>query len=233
MATGPRYKVPFRRRRDNQTDYYIRKKLLTGGELRAVVRKSSKSVAIQFAKFGMAGDEILVSTVSRELKAMGWKHSCANIPAAYLTGYMAGKKAMKAGIEYAVLDIGMQTPAKGAVLFAALAGMIDAGLEIPHGDVLPVEERLNGAHIGDDIAVDVESVKNAIDGGKPVAKAPEEKKPAAKKPVAKAPEEKKPAVKKPATKAEPAEKKPAAKKPAAKAPEEKKPAVKKKVKEAE
>ncbi|MCL2607871.1 MAG: 50S ribosomal protein L18 [Methanomassiliicoccaceae archaeon] len=225
MATGPRYKVPFRRRRDNRTDYYIRKKLLTGGGLRAVVRKSSRNVNIQFVKFGMGGDEILVSAVSRELKAMGWKHSCANIPAAYLTGYLAGKKAVKAGIEHAVLDIGMQTPAKGAVLFATVAGMVSAGLEIPHGDVFPAGERLNGAHIGGNIAADVEAVKNAIDGEKPKEK-PEEKKPAAKKAAAK------PAAK--AT-AKPAEKT-AAKKTAAKSADgtaTKKPAAKKKVKEAE
>jgi len=202
MATGPRYKVPFRRRRDNRTDYYIRKKLLTGGELRAVVRKSSKSVTIQFVKFAMDGDEISLSTVSRELKAMGWKHSCANIPAAYLTGYLAGKKAMKAGIEYAVLDIGMQTPAKGAVLFAAVAGMVSAGLEIPHGDVLPTEERINGAHIGGNIAADVESVKSAIDGEKPKEKPKAAAKPAAKSAKTKSADDR----------AEPAPKKPAAKK---------------------
>ncbi|MCL2712118.1 MAG: 50S ribosomal protein L18, partial [Methanomassiliicoccaceae archaeon] len=212
MATGPRYKVPFRRRRENRTDYYIRKKLLSSGEMRAVVRRSSKNVNIQFAKFGMEGDSIAVSTTSMELKALGWEHSCSNIPAAYLTGYLAGKKAVKAGIEYAVLDIGMQTPSKGAVLFAAAAGMIDAGVEIPHGDVLPSEERLNGAHISDIIAGSAEAVKAAIDG-KPKAVAAKAKK-------AEAPaEEKKPAK---AKKAEPAAEKTVKAKPAEVA--EKKPA---------
>ena len=260
MATGPRYKVPFRRRRENRTDYYIRKKLLSSGEMRAVVRRSSKNVNIQFAKFGMEGDSIAVSTTSMELKALGWEHSCSNIPAAYLTGYLAGKKAVKAGIEYAVLDIGMQTPSKGAVLFAAAAGMIDAGVEIPHGDVLPSEERLNGAHISDIIAGSAEAVKAAIDG-KPKAVAAkakkvdpaEEKKPAkakkaepaaAKAKKAEAPaEEKKPAKAKKAepaaektVKAKPAEvaeKKPAKAKKAEAPAEEKKPAKAKKIKEAE
>ena len=233
MATGPRYKVPFRRRRENRTDYYIRKKLLTSGELRAVVRRSSKNVSIQFIKFGMDGDTIVTSASSAELKKLGWGHPCSNIPASYLTGYLAGTKAKKAGVEYAVLDIGMQTPAKGAVLFAALAGMLDAGVEIPHGDVLPVEERLNGSHIDDKMSADVESVIAAIGGERPKPKAkakPAEKeaKPAAeKKPAAKA--EAKPAeakAKKPAEKAEAApEKKPAAKKSAEKA---EKPAAEKK-----
>ena len=172
MATGPRYKVPFRRRRDNQTDYYIRKKLLTSGAPRAIVRRSSKNISVQFANFDMGGDVIIATATSKELKALGWNNSCANIPAAYLTGYLAGEKAVKAGIEYAVLDIGMQTPAKGAVLFAAVAGMVAAGLEVPHGEgVLPTEERLNGEHINDSVKGAVDSVKSAIDGGA-VKKAP-------------------------------------------------------------
>jgi len=120
---------------------------------------------VQFANFDMLGDVITTSASSKELKAFGWNGSCANIPAAYLTGYLAGKKALKAGIDYAVLDIGMQPPAKGAVLFASVAGMVDAGLEVPHGEgVLPSEERLNGSHIDDSIKESVESVKNAIGG---------------------------------------------------------------------
>jgi large subunit ribosomal protein L18 len=172
MATGPRYKVAFRRRRDNRTDYYTRKRLLTGGELRAVVRRSSRNVIIQFAKFGMDGDKILTSATSVELKKFGWEHACSNIPAAYLTGYLAGTKAKKAGIERAVLDIGMQTPSKGAVLFAALAGMVDAGVDIPHGDVLPDDERLNGGHIDDKMTADIDSARKAIGGDKADRKLP-------------------------------------------------------------
>ena len=108
MATGPRYNVAFRRRREERTNYYSRKKLLSSHEARAVVRRSNKNVAIQFAVFGMEGDSILASATSRELKGLGWTRACSNIPAAYLTGYLAGKRALKAGIEYAVLDIGMQ-----------------------------------------------------------------------------------------------------------------------------
>lgn len=164
MATGPRYKVPFRRRREGSTDYYIRRKLLNGREVRAVVRRSSKNVSVQFAEFTMDGDMILATATSQEIVKKGWKHSSSNISAAYLTGYLAGKKAVKAGIEYAVLDIGLQKPKKGGVLFAAVAGMIDAGLEIPHGEgVLPVEERLNGKHINDKMEADVKGLKKKLE----------------------------------------------------------------------
>ena len=164
MATGPRYRVAFRRRREGRTDYYVRRKLLRGGETRAIVRRSNKNVTIQFADFDMNGDQIVVSASSRELKALGWEFSCSSIPAAYLVGYAAGLRAKKADIEYAVLDIGMQNPQHGGVLFAVAKGMIDAGLEIPVSeDVLPDEDRLNGKHIDDKIEADVNSVKQKLE----------------------------------------------------------------------
>jgi large subunit ribosomal protein L18 len=42
--------------------------------------------------------------------------------------------------------------------------MVDAGLDIPHGEnVLPDEGRIAGAHISDAVAAAVESTKNAIE----------------------------------------------------------------------
>ena len=164
MATGPRYKVAFRRRREGRTDYYARRKLLNGREARAVVRRSNKNITIQFAEFDMGGDLILASASSRDLKAMGWEYSCSSIPAAYLAGYLAGKKAIKAGIEYAVLDIGMQKVQHGGVLFATVAGMTDAGLEVPYGEgVLPGEDRLYGKHIDEGIEAAVNSLKEKME----------------------------------------------------------------------
>ena len=148
MATGPRYKVAFRRRRETRTNYYIRKKLLTSRETRVVVRRSNKNITVQFADFAMEGDKIIVSASTKELVKKGWEYSTSSIPAAYLVGYLAGKKAVAADIEYAVLDLGMQNPQHGGVLFAVVKGMLDAGLEVPASeDVLPDEERLAGKHI--------------------------------------------------------------------------------------
>ncbi len=164
MATGPRYKVAFRRRRECRTDYYARRKLLASRESRAVVRRSQKNVYVQFVDFDMNGDKVVAAATSKELVALGWAHSCANIPAAYLTGYLAGKKALKAGIEYAVLDIGMQKPKVGGVLFAVVAGMSDAGLEVPHSeDILPEEDRLNGKHIDEAIEAEINSIKDKME----------------------------------------------------------------------
>ena len=47
----------------------------------------------------------------------------------------------------------------------SLRGMVDAGLDVPHGaDVLPDDDRINGTHIDDSIAAAVESAKKAIEG---------------------------------------------------------------------
>ncbi|MDR1954568.1 MAG: 50S ribosomal protein L18 [Candidatus Methanoplasma sp.] len=164
MATGPRYKVAFRRRREYRTDYYARKKLLRSGEPRAVVRRSNKNVTVQFVDFDMGGDIVRVAATTRELRKMGWEYSCSSIPAAYLVGFLAGKRALKNGIEYAVLDIGMQNPKHGGVLFAAVKGMSDAGLEIPHSeDVVPAGDRIKGKHIDGGIEAALSGMKKKME----------------------------------------------------------------------
>ena len=164
MATGPRYKVAFRRRREYRTDYYARKKLLRSGESRAVVRRSNKNVTVQFVDFEMEGDTVRAAATTGDLRKMGWEYSCSSIPAAYLVGFLAGKRALKSGIEYAVLDIGMQNPKHGGVLFAVVKGMADAGLEIPHSkEVLPAEDRIKGKHINAGIEAALGSMKKKME----------------------------------------------------------------------
>ncbi len=164
MATGPRYKVAFRRRRECRTDYYARRRLLTSRETRAVIRRSNKNVTVQFIDFEMTGDVVTGVASSKELAAMGWTYSCSNIPAAYLTGYLAGKRAVKNGLEYAVPDLGMQNPQHGGVLFAVIKGLNDAGLEVPYGEeVLPEDDRVNGKHISDDVEAAVNSIKSKVE----------------------------------------------------------------------
>jgi large subunit ribosomal protein L18 len=147
MATGPRYKVPFRRRREGRTDYRHRASLVKGGKPRAVVRRSNKHVTVQFVTYDGVGDRIVASAVSTELKKLGWTHSGKNAPGAYLTGFLAGKRALGKGVEQAVLDIGLKKPVRGCTLFAAMKGVVDAGVEIPHDDdMVPSEDRIKGKH---------------------------------------------------------------------------------------
>lgn len=147
MRHGPRYRVPFRRRRRAKTDYRQRKRLLMSKLPRVIVRHSNKHTTVQFATFSIQGDLIVASAVSKELESFGWKHSKVNTPAAYLTGYLAGKRASKAGIDRAVLDIGLHNPSQGSKVFASLKGLLDAGIDIPHSEkILPAEERIRGEH---------------------------------------------------------------------------------------
>ena len=88
------------------------------------------------------------SASSKELAKLGWKGGSGNLPSAYLTGVLAGRRALARGVEGAILDIGLRPSTKGSKLYAALKGLTDAGLEVPHSEgVLPSHERLSGSHI--------------------------------------------------------------------------------------
>ena len=59
----------------------------------------------------------------------------------------------------------MAASTRGGRVYAALKGMSDAGLDIPHSeDVYPDEDRLNGAHIDGGLAGEIETTKNTIEG---------------------------------------------------------------------
>jgi len=139
-----------RRRREVRTDYHQRLRLLKSGKPRLVARKSNKHTTAQLITPGPHGDETLASAHSSDLEAYGWEAPTGNVPAAYLTGLLAGKRALEAGVEEAVLDIGLNTATPGNKVFAVQEGAIDAGLEIPHNDsVLADWERTRGEHIAE------------------------------------------------------------------------------------
>ena len=88
------------------------------------------------------------SASSRELIKMGWKGGTGNLPAAYLTGELAGRRAIASGIKEALLDIGLKSSSKGSRLYAVLKGLVDSGLAVPHSpDNLPSDDRLAGMHV--------------------------------------------------------------------------------------
>ncbi len=148
MADGPRYSVPFRRRREGKTDYKLRLGLVRSGKPRAVVRTSNKYVYVQIVEAQPSGDVVRASASSKELAKLGWKGGTGNLPSAYLTGALAGRRALTKGVKEAILDIGLRPSTKGSRLYAALKGLTDAGLEVPHSEeTLPSTARLGGAHI--------------------------------------------------------------------------------------
>ncbi len=149
MAHGPRYKVPRRRRREGKTNYYKRYVMVLSGKPRLVVRKTNKYIWVQLVVAKPQGDVTVAAAHSRELeKRYGWKAGGKNTSAAYLTGLLAALRALRAGYRFAVLDIGLHRPVKGARVFAALKGALDAGLEVPHSEeILPEEYRIRGEHV--------------------------------------------------------------------------------------
>lgn len=164
MSEGPRYRVPYRRRREGRTDYRRRLALLKGERPRAVVRKSLDHLTVQLVRFDPKGDRVVAAAHSKELARLGWPGSAGNVPAAYLTGYLLARRAQDAGVKEAILDLGVHPPSRGSRVFAALRGMTDGGLAVPHDEaVLPSEERVRGAHISPDLKGAFEAVLGKLE----------------------------------------------------------------------
>lgn len=166
MAQDSNYNTQFKRRKQQKTDYDQRLELLKSDKPRVVIRTSNQHTRAHLSHYQEEGDQNTAQTISKELQEYGWEHHTGNLPAAYLTGYLT---AMKAKEDQAILDIGLRTPKKGGRVFAALKGMIDAGMDIPAGEkVFPTEERIQGQHIKEmtdkNIPENFQEVKENIQG---------------------------------------------------------------------
>ena len=148
MKKGKAYTLNFRRKREGKTDYKSRLKLLSSNKVRIVLRKRLNNFSVQFVKYENQGDKILVSAYSRSLMKHGWKGHRGNLSTAYLVGLLCGLKAKKKGINNGVVDLGLYRVVAGSNLFAALKGLLDAGIEFAVGEnSLPSEDRISGKHI--------------------------------------------------------------------------------------
>ena len=160
MAHKPTYVVKFKRRRQGKTNYRKRILLLKSNLPRFVVRKTNKYIICSLVKSKQGQDKVTIQLNSKILEKYGWKGSFKNLPAAYLTGYLFGKKA---GKTKAILDMGLHPNTKGSKIYAALKGAVDAGMNIPHSeDNFPEEERIKGKHTK--MPELFEKVKKNIDG---------------------------------------------------------------------
>lgn len=149
--SGPSYRVPYRRRRLGKTDFKARRALVLSRIPRLVTRGSLKYMTVQIAQAEPVGDKIIASAYSHELgKTYDWQGSTSNVASAYLTGFLCGLRAVGKGVKKAILDIGLQSPTKGSRVFAALKGVVDAGIEVPcNQEKLPDENRIKGQHVAD------------------------------------------------------------------------------------
>lgn len=140
--------IPYKRKRQGKTNYKKRLRLLLAKKPRLTIRITNKKIIAQIIDFKTAGDRVLVGVDSSALKKYDWKYSFKNLPAAYLTGYLIGKKALEKNIKEAILDSGFKPPIKGNKIYACLKGALDAGLNIAHSkEIFPPEERISGKHI--------------------------------------------------------------------------------------
>jgi len=188
----PTHRMHFRRRREGRTDYSKRLMLLKSGKLRLVVRKSLNYIRAQIIEYDKTGDKTVASAVSSELRGLGWKFACDNLPAAYLTGMLIGKKAKNKNIEEVVLDAGLYPSTKGSRIYAVVKGVLDSGVHVPHSEeMLPSDERITGKHIADQnekfkaLPAVFEKTKQKILGGKVAAEKTTAEEPTAEKPAAK------------------------------------------------
>jgi len=166
MANGRNQRLRFKRRRTAETDYHRRLRMLKGGLPRAVVRVSNTQVTCQLISYHGDGDRVLASVTGKNLvDNFKWpsESSRKSVPACYLAGLAMAKESLENGHSKAILDIGLASSSRGGRVYAALKGMIDAGMEIPHSeDILPSDDRVNGEHIDETIAKAVAATKKSI-----------------------------------------------------------------------
>ncbi|MBW0475917.1 hypothetical protein O181_015632 [Austropuccinia psidii MF-1] len=163
-----RYQVKYRRRREGKTDYYARKRLITQAKnkynspkYRLVVRITNHDIICQIVHAKLQGDFVLAAAYSHELPRYGIKHGLTNWAAAYATGLLVARRALKKlgldekyqGVEdpqgdlvlteaiegeprpfKAFLDVGLRRTSTGARVFGAMKGASDGGVFVPHSE---------------------------------------------------------------------------------------------------
>lgn len=137
----------------------------------------------------ISGDKVFVSAYAHELKAYGIEHGLTNWAAAYATGLLIARRALKklgldedfAGVEEAdgeftlteaaetddgerrpfkaFLDVGLARTSTGARVFGAMKGASDGGILVPHS-----EKRFPGFDM-ETKELDADVLRNYIYGG--------------------------------------------------------------------
>ena len=157
-----------RRRKEHKTDYVKRIKFLKGGSPRVVFRKTNKYIIAQYVKSKNAQDKIDEGITSKVLIKYGWPKisggSLKSIPAAYLTGFLMGKKISKKKPEKPIVDIGMIRGLHKNKVFAFLKGLKDSGIKIKCEEKdFPSEDRIKGKHLKKDFSNVFDEIKSRIE----------------------------------------------------------------------
>lgn len=196
LTLHSRFQTKYKRRRSGKTDYYARKRLITQAKnkynapkYRLVVRFTNRDIVCQIVTSEIDGDKVFCAAYAHELKAYGIKHGLTNWAAAYATGLLIARRALKklgldedfegvaeADGEYKLteaaevdgedrrpfkcyLDVGLARTSTGARVFGAMKGASDGGIFIPHS-----ENRFPGFDI-ETKELDAETLRKYIFGG--------------------------------------------------------------------
>ncbi|KAI9680654.1 MAG: 60S ribosomal protein L5 [Caeruleum heppii] len=190
-----RYQTKYKRRRAGKTDYYARKRLITQAKnkynapkYRLVVRFTNRDIVAQIVTSEIVGDKVFCSAYSHELKRYGINHGLTNWAAAYATGLLIARRALKKlsldedfqGVEEAdgeyklteaaegedgrrpfkcFLDVGLHRTSTGARIFGVMKGASDGGIYVPHS-----ENRFPGYDM-ESKELDAETLRKYIFGG--------------------------------------------------------------------
>lgn len=156
-----------RRRAEQKTDYMRRMGMLKSGVPRVVFRRTNRYVVAQYIESHEAKDKILEGVTSKNLLDYGWpkemENSLKSMSAAYLTGFLIGKRIVKGG-KGSILDIGMIKAIKGGKVFAFLKGLKDSGVNINvDKENFPENSRVEGKHMKKDFTKKFEEIKSKIE----------------------------------------------------------------------
>ena len=137
-----------RRRKEGKTDYRKRKAAIISRMILAAPRISGKNVSVQFISPEIIGDRVVISSHSRELSKYGWNGSRNSLPAAYLTGLLAGLKGVSKKVNGVVMYVGVARFVNGSRLASIVKGIQDSGIKIVADEAsLPTDDRIRGEHI--------------------------------------------------------------------------------------
>lgn len=140
------YVHTLKRIRTHKTNYRKRQALLISRQNFVTIKVTNQNLIAQVLKPKIRGDEVRVSTHSRELRRHGWKGSLNSLPACFLVGTLLGRKALEKEVKNAILYIGNK-PFTSRIA-ACVKGIVHAGVNIPiSSESFPPDHRLNGQHI--------------------------------------------------------------------------------------
>jgi len=150
-----------RRRRENKTDYKLRKRILEFGVDRIVIRRTNKYFMVQVVESFEAQDKVKMTVTSKDLLKHGWPEkysgSLKSVVAGYFTGLLAAKKFGKGKF---VVDLGMARTIPGCRIFSVVKGLVEGGADINANEkVFPADERVKGEHLKPEIKEIVSKLK--------------------------------------------------------------------------